>query len=420
MVNMNKDLIKQVIIENHEFINKVELIERELFIENEGNYVFVGSRRAGKTYCIFQIIKNLIRTGTPIERILYINFEDERLLELKLEDLNLIIDCFKELFNTTPIVFLDEIQIIIGWEKFGRRLADSGYRIFITGSNATMLSKEIATTLGGRFLIKEIFPFTFPEYLKANNLELENNWEFSSQRFEIRKQFDTYFYFGGFPEILKFKEKRMWLDNLYQKIFYGDLIARYKIRNDFALKLLIKKMAESLHDEVSFNRIKNIIQSTGTKIGTATVVEYTSYLEESWLVFGIKNYLAKISERETSKKYYFIDNGILSLFLQHPETILLENIVACKLKQLFGNQLYYIRSQVEVDFYIPTTKTLIQVSYNIDNFETENREIESLIKVNETIAAENLLIITLDHEKVITRNSVEIKVVPVWKWLLKS
>jgi hypothetical protein len=417
---MNKDLIKQVIIENHEFINKVELIEREFFVENEGNYVFVGSRRAGKTYCMFQIIKNIIKTGTPIERILYINFEDERLLELKLEDLNLIIDCFREMFNTIPIIFLDEIQIINGWEKFGRRLADTGYRIFITGSNATMLSKEIATTLGGRFLIKEIFPFTFTEYLRANNVELENNWEFSSQRFEIRKQFDTYFYFGGFPEILKFKEKRMWLDNLYQKIFYGDLIARYKIRNDFALKLLIKKMAESLHDEVSFNRIKNIIQSTGTKIGTATVVEYTSYLEESWLVFGIKNYLAKISERETSKKYYFIDNGILSLFLQKPETILLENIVACKLKQLYDNQLYYVRTQVEVDFYIPTTKTLIQVSYNIDNFETENREIESLLKVNETIAAENLIIITLDNEKVVTRNLVEVKVIPVWKWLLKN
>lgn len=417
---MNKDLIKQVIIENHEFINKVELLERDFFVENEGNYVFVGSRRAGKTYCMFQIIKNIIKTGTPIERILYINFEDERLLELKLEDLNLIIDCFREMFNTIPIIFLDEIQIINGWEKFGRRLADTGYRIFITGSNATMLSKEIATTLGGRFLIKEIFPFTFTEYLRANNVELENNWEFSSQRFEIRKQFDTYFYFGGFPEILKFKEKRMWLDNLYQKIFYGDLIARYKIRNDFALKLLIKKMAESLHDEVSFNRIKNIIQSTGTKIGTATVVEYTSYLEESWLVFGIKNYLAKISERETSKKYYFIDNGILSLFLQKPETILLENIVACKLKQLYDNQLYYVRTQVEVDFYIPTTKTLIQVSYNIDNFETENREIESLLKVNETIAAENLIIITLDNEKVVTRNLVEVKVIPVWKWLLKN
>ena len=417
---MNKDLIKQVIIENHEFINKVELIEREFFVENEGNYVFVGSRRAGKTYCMFQIIKNIIKTGTPIERILYINFEDERLLELKLDDLNLIIDCFREMFNTIPIIFLDEIQIINGWEKFGRRLADTGYRIFITGSNATMLSKEIATTLGGRFLIKEIFPFTFTEYLRANNVELENNWEFSSQRFEIRKQFDTYFYFGGFPEILKFKEKRMWLDNLYQKIFYGDLIARYKIRNDFALKLLIKKMAESLHDEVSFNRIKNIIQSTGTKIGTATVVEYTSYLEESWLVFGIKNYLAKISERETSKKYYFIDNGILSLFLQKPETILLENIVACKLKQLYDNQLYYIRTQVEVDFYIPMTKTLIQVSYSIDNFETENREIESLLKVNETIAAENLIIITLDNEKVVTRNLVEVKVIPVWKWLLKN
>ena len=417
---MNKDLIKQVIIENHEFINAIELIERDLFVENNGNYVFVGSRRAGKTYCMFQIMNNLIKNGTSIDCILYINFEDERLLELKLEDLNLIIDCFKELFNTTPIVFLDEIQIIPGWEKFCRRLADSGYRIFVTGSNATMLSKEIATTLGGRFLIKEIFPFTFNEYLKANNLELENNWEFSSQRFEIRKQFDSYFYFGGFPEILKFKEKRMWLDNLYQKIFYGDLIAKYKIRNDFALKLLIKKMAESLHDEVSFNRIKNIIQSTGTKIGTATVVEYTSFLEESWLVFGIKNYLAKISERETSKKYYFIDNGILSLFLQQPETFLLENIVACKLRQLFGNQLYYVRSQVEADFYIPTTKTLIQVAYSLSNFDTENREVDSLLKVNETIAAENLMIITLDTEKIISQNSVEIKVIPVWKWLLKT
>jgi predicted AAA+ superfamily ATPase len=369
---------------------------------------------------MFQIIKDLLRNGTSIESILYVNFEDERLLELKLEDLNLILECFKELFNTTPIVFLDEIQIIEGWEKFTRRLADTGHRIFVTGSNANMLSREIATTLGGRFLIKEIFPFTFAEYLNASGLKVDNNWEFSSQRFEIRKQFDEYFYFGGFPEILKFKEKRMWLDNLYQKIFYGDLIARYKIRNDFALKLLIKKMAESLHDEVSFNRIRNIIQSTGTKIGTATVIEYTSYLEESWLVFGIKNYLAKISERETSKKYYFIDNGILSLFLQNPETILLENIVACRLRQLFDNQLFYVRSKVEVDFYIPSIKTLIQVAYTIANIETENREVESLLTIGEAVGAENLMIITLDDDRIITRNSVEIKVIPVWKWLLIS
>jgi len=417
---MNKDLIKQVIVENHEFIAKVELIHRDIFIEDEGNYVFVGSRRAGKTYCMFQIMCNMIQNGISLENLLYINFEDERLLELKLEDLSLIIDCFKELFNTTPIIFLDEIQIISGWEKFCRRLADSGYRIFVTGSNANMLSKEIATTLGGRFLIKEIFPFTFKEFLKANQIALVNNWEFSSQRYEIRNQFDSYFYFGGFPEILKFKEKRIWLDNLYQKIFYGDLIARYKIRNDFALKLLIKKLAESLHDEVSYNRIKNIIQSTGTKIGTATVIEYSSYLEDSWLIFGIKNYLAKISERESSKKYYFIDNGILSLFLQKPETILLENIVACRLNQLFGNQLYYVRSQVEVDFYIPIIKTLIQVAYSIANFETEKREVDSLLKINETITAENLIILTLDDEKTITQNNNIIKVLPVWKWLLKS
>ena len=415
---MNKDLIKQIILENHQFVTNIELIDRSFTIEDSGNYVFVGSRRAGKTYSMFQIIRNMLNDNHSIENILYINFEDERLLELKLEDLNLIIDSFKELFNTQPILFLDEIQIIPGWEKFARRLADSGYRIFITGSNADMLSREIATTLGGRFIIKEIFPFTFLEYLLANNIQLEKNWEFSSQRYEIRKQFDNYFYFGGFPEILKFKEKRMWLDNLYQKIFYGDIIARYKIRNDFALKLLIKKLAESLHDEVSFNRIKNIIQSTGTKIGIATVIEYTSYLEESWLIFGIRNYLAKISERETAKKYYFIDNGIISLFLQHPETILLENIVACKLRQMFGDELFYVRSQVEVDFYIPKNQSLIQVCYNLSTIETENREIDSLLKIKEHINAKTLTIITLNEERVITRNNEEIKVVPVWKWLL--
>jgi predicted AAA+ superfamily ATPase len=349
---------------------------------------------------------------------LYINFEDERLLELKITELSLIVDAFKELFTTTPVYFLDEVQNIVGWEKFARRLADSGERVFITGSNAKMLSREIATTLGGRFLIKEIYPFNFQEYLSANKIALENNWEYGSQRFEIRKQFETYFYYGGFPEILKFAQKRQWLDNLYQKIFYGDLVARYKIRNEFALKLTVKKLAENIHDEVSFNRIKNIIQSTGTKIGTSTVLEYISLLEESWLVFGVKNYLAKISDRETKKKYYFIDNGILTLFLINPATILLENMVAVKLRQLYADQFYYVKTTNEVDFYIPSRKMLIQVCYSMGKMDTEKREMNALLKINEAIKADHLVIITLDEERAEMVNGSEINILPVWKWLL--
>ena len=417
---MDKETIKQILVENHEFISKVELVRRDVFFEDTGNYVLVGSRRAGKTYCLLQVIKDMLSKGAYLSSILYINFEDERLLELKVTELSLITEAFKEMFHSTPVYFLDEIQNIDGWEKFARRLADSGERVFITGSNAKMLSREIATTLGGRFLIKEVYPFNFQEFLVANKITVENNWEYGSQRFEIRKQFQTYFYFGGFPEILKFDQKRQWLDNLYQKIFYGDLVARYKIRNEFALKLTVKKLAENIHDEVSFNRIKNIIQSTGTKIGTSTVLEYVSYLEESWLVFGVKNYLAKISDRETKKKYYFIDNGILNLFLINPGTFLLENVVAVKLRQLYGEQFYYARTTNEVDFYVPSKKTLIQVCYSMSKMETEKREINALLKINTIIKADFLTIITLDEERTVKVNGTDINFLPVWKWLLED
>jgi len=415
---MEKDIFKQIIIENQEFISSVTLFNRELFIEEHGNYVFVGSRRAGKTYTMFQIMKQMITNGLSVESILYINFEDERLLELKPEELSLVTDAYKELFNRQPIIFLDEVQSVSGWEKFTRRLADQAYRIFVTGSNAQMLSNEIATTLGGRFLIQEIYPFSFNEYLHANGLLLLDNWEFSSQRFEVRRLFDDYFHFGGFPEILKFEEKRIWLNNLYQKIFFGDLITRYKIRNDFAMKLIVKKMAESIHDEMSFRRVKNIIQSTGIKIGTSTVIEYLAFLEETWLMFSIQNYLSKINDRESQKKFYFIDNGILSLFLLRPETILLENIVAIALYRRFKDQLFYLREQNEVDFYIPHERCLIQVAFNLTLSETQVREEKALVKNYPGVEVNRRMIITMDTEKDYEVDNCKIEVIPVWKWLI--
>ncbi|MEG1187933.1 MAG: ATP-binding protein [Bacteroidales bacterium] len=426
---MNKEVLKQIIIENQGFVASIELVKRNLQIEPLGNYIFTGSRRAGKTYCLFQIIQGLLEEGIDKSRILYINFEDERLMEMTVNDLASIIDAYSELYPDKPIFFLDEIQNIEGWEKFCRRLADMKYRVFITGSNAKMLSREMATVLGGRFLIKEIYPFSFTEYLKANQIELNPNWMYGTVRFEVRRLFDTYFVYGGFPELLNFREKRMWLDNVYQKIFYSDLIARYKIRNEFALKLLIKKLAENIHDEVSFSRIKNIIQSSGTKIGTNTVIEYCEALGETYLTFGLSNYLAKIADRESLKKYYFIDNGILSLFLFNPDTILLENIVAVHLKEQFGQDFYYLRGDTEVDFYIPSEKRLIQVAYNLNSAETEKRECNALVKAiaklqerepGEEKRNYEAIIITLDMEKEIEYENRTIRVVPVWKWLLSE
>ena len=415
---MNKELLKKIIVENQEFIRDITLLPRDLTIEENGNYVFTGARRSGKTFSMFHIIKDMLAQGISLSTILYINFEDERLLEITGNQLDSLLEAYKELFTEKPVMFLDEIQNVSGWEKFARRLADTSHKVFITGSNAKMLSREIATTLGGRYLIKEIYPLSFREYLQMNNVIPEKNWEYTEQRFEIRKLFDDYFYYGGFPEIIRFSEKRLWLANLYQKIFYGDIIARYKIRNDFALKLLIKKLAESTHDEISFNRIRHIIQSAGIKIGTATLIEYIKYLEESWLIYGIKNYFGKIGERETSGKYYFVDNGILSLFLINPETILLENIVALRLKQQYGAEVYYLKKQTEVDFYIPQKGIMVQASYKILTAETEKREIDGLLKAAQHVETKEMIVVTLDTEKQVSVNGFTINFVPVWKWLL--
>ena len=185
---MEKGVIKKIIIERQEEISVLSLIERPVFLEDNCNYVFVGLRRAGKSYLIFQHIKDLIkREIATIEDILYINFEDERIVSIKADELNLILECYQELYDKKPLIFLDEIQNIQGWERFARRLSDSKYRVYITGSNAKMLSSEIATTLGGRHIVKEIYPSSLKEYLDYKGIHLSKNWEYSSVKNDVCK-----------------------------------------------------------------------------------------------------------------------------------------------------------------------------------------------------------------------------------------
>jgi predicted AAA+ superfamily ATPase len=216
------------------------------------------------------------------------------------------------------------------------------------------------------------------------------------------------------------REKRSWLSVLYQKIFLGDLIARYKIRNEVSLKLLVKKLSESINQPSSFNRLANIVSSAGQKIQTSTVIDYMQFMEESWLIFSMENYAAKFVEKESAKKYYFRDNGILNLFLIDPETALLENRVAIELKKHFGDEVYFYNKNVEVDFYVPQHDWLIQVAYSIANDDTREREISSLLKVAKHLQSQRLTIITYNEEHTISLdNGSTIEVIPLWKWLLE-
>lgn len=417
---IDKDKIKDVIRYFQDYAVEVEVFPRPIVLEKHGNYVFVGLRRVGKTYMLFQQIQQLIQEGVPKQQILYINFEEERLAELTTSDLSLILDCYLEMFNYKPIIFLDEIQLIDKWEKFVRRLADSKYRVYISGSNAKMLSSEIATTLGGRYLIKEIYPLSFWEFAEKKGIELSKNWQYGNERIAIVKAFEEYFYYGGLPELLLFNEKRQWLNSLYQKIFFGDLIAHYEIRNSFAMKILVKKLAESVRQPISYSRMANIVSTIGVKIGKSTIIEYVEHLTETWLLFSLPNYVAKLSDREGNKKYYFADNGILNLFLFDSETALLENLVAIELKKKYSDELFFYNKNIEIDFFLPEHQTAIQVCYSLSDPDTRKREVNALIQISKQWKIIKRLIITKDEEETITEDAIQIKVIPVWKWLLNT
>ncbi|NOU45917.1 MAG: ATP-binding protein [Bacteroidales bacterium] len=415
---MDKSILKKIILENQQRIPGLKIIKRAYNIELQANYIITGQRRAGKTYFIFHLIQEMLHQGSSIETVLYINFEDERLIGLDVSGLDTILESYQELFSHRPVLFFDELQNIVGWQKFARRIADAGYKICITGSNSEMLSSEMASTLGGRFMVMEIETLSFTEFLLFQGVTTDDTIEFSPARFEVIRLFGQYFSEGGFPELSKFSDKKEYLSNLFQKVFLGDIISRYQVRNSFALRLLIKKLAESTMDEVSFNRIRNIIQSTGSKIGTATVIEYVKYLEDSFLISPVSNFNAKISSREAKKKYYFRDNGLLSLFLVDPESFQLETLVYNCLRNIYGTNVYYLRNGYEVDFYIPG-EALIQAAFKLEEPQTRKRETSALINAYNKLPVKSLIIVTYQTEEVIVENGIEIQVIPAWKWLLR-
>lgn len=419
---MDKNVIKQIILNQQDFIGRIKLQSRNVCFEENANYVLVGIRRAGKSYMLYQHIQHLVANGHSIEEMLFINFEDERISDIRKEDLYLVLEAYRELFAFQPIIFLDEIQNVEGWEHFARRLADEKYRVFITGSNAHMLSRENSSTLGGRYLTKEIRPFSFSEYLEYHNIHLLQHWELSPIRADVVRLFSDYFYYGGLSEVFDIQDKKSWLQSLYQKILYSDIVMRKGVRNERSLRLLIRKLADSVMQPTAIKRLQDILQGDGTKITRDTIGSYLDYLHESYLTFGISSFTDSISQRESIKKRYFYDNGILNLFLFLPETKLLENLVAIKLYNKYGDDLYYYNKNVEVDFCVPNDGLLIQASYRMIDEATRNREIGALQKLSKFIKPQRCIIVTYDQEEIVQSNDldVQIEVIPAYKFMLMA
>ena len=420
---ITKETFRTLIHEGQEEIRDVELYNRPFDFEENGRYVLVGVRQAGKSYMLYKRARQMMAAGYRQEDMVYINFDDERLMGMTAGELDLILQAYQSVYNRTPVLLFDEIQNVEGWEHFARRLANKKYHVYITGSNAKMLSRDIQTILGGRFLDAQIYPYTFSEYLGAKGITLEKGWQYGSHRAVVQQAFADYMKWGGFPELLLFRNKRNWLNGLYEKILLGDIIKRNKVKNEMALRLTMKRLAENVMQPISYNRVANLIRSTGTNIAVSSVSDYVRYAQEACMLFSLENYASKFVEKETVKKHYFVDNGLLSIFLFNGNTALLENLCAIHLRKRYGEDLYYYNKNVEVDFLMAEEGYAIQASYSIYGEgmqETFERETKALKQLDAFLPLKRMVIVTYDEEGSISLdNGKHIEVIPAWKWLLE-
>ena len=419
---MNHNILKQVIFEQIEIIQNGEIVERDYVFEKNVNYILVGLRRAGKSTLLYKIARELVEEGCTWSQIVYINFEDDRLLGFTKDDFNDIIETAYELTDAKEIYyFFDEIQIIDGWEHFARRMADQKKHVYITGSNAKMLSSEMEKVLGGRYLSRMIMPFSLGESLDYKKIAHDEKAMLTtSKSAKIRKGCQDYITSGGFPEAQLLSNKREYIKSVYEKVLLGDIMEREKVNNKMALRLMIKKIAETVMHEISFNTLAGNVKATGIKTSTDAMIDYTSYAENAYLLFRNRNYISKIAEKESTPRFYFYDNGILSLFLVDKPSTLLENAVAIYLKRRYGEEVYYYKSTltgIDIDFYLPEESCAIQVAYSLET--AEERDIKSLISFAEkTTGIQRLIIVTNEEERTIAKDEVTIEVLPAYKFLL--
>jgi len=433
-----KDIIKTILYEWKE--RKLpELISREIDlldytkIKPSKIIVVTGFRRVGKTYLILHLIEKLLKDRTR-EEVVYINFEDER-IPAKTEFLSLLLPMTKQIFDKeVKFLFLDEIQNIPNWSKWLRRVYDNeDIRIFVSGSSSKMSSKEIPTELRGRFFEVNLFPLSFREFLNFKNLmfDLKEIDYVEDKKAGVLKALNEYLLYGGLPEIVLSQEnKRIEIaHSYYQTVIRRDIIERHKIKNEEALKALLRLLLDSLNYSIS--KLYNTLKSLNYEIGKTTLQNYLNYIENSYLLFSVPIFSYKIKDQmQYPRKIYFIDNifiNTISTKFSKNYGRIYENVVAVTLFKKLGDSIHYWKSlqKEEVDFIVKDgfkVKQLIQVCYNLGDIATKTREVRALLKASKELKCKNLLIITEDYEDEERAawfgTKRKIKFIPLWKWLL--
>lgn len=393
--------LKEIIESQREYMSSLDLgVSREENIKINSSFatIITGIRRCGKSTFLNQLVhKN--------QKYYYLNLEDPRLEGFDLSDFNNVENIMYELYGKGGIFFFDEIQNIDKWEKFIRYLVDKKEKVILTGSNASLLSKELGTKLTGRHLQKEMFPFSYEEFLKLKKEK------------KSLQSFEEYFNKGGFPEYLK-SENQVVLNQLLSDIVFKDVIVRFNIKNNVLLNKLALFLISNVGKEFSYNSLKNMFEVKSVQ----TIIDYISFLENTYMLFTIPCFKYSYKKQQVNpKKVYSIDNGFSSIntvSFSKDKGRMLENLVFLTLRRKY-KEIFYFKEKNECDFLVKEKEKIIsafQVCYELTE-QNKEREINGLVEALEKFNLKEGFILTLNQEQEFVVNSKKIKVVAVWKWL---
>jgi uncharacterized protein len=394
----------------------------------------IGMRRSGKTWFLYQVMRHLIQKGFPAEAMLYLNFEDERLMPLTSSDLQQIPDTFyrryPQLKERQCVYFFDEIQNVQGWERFVRRLLDSeNAHICLTGSSARLLSTEIATSLRGRSLTTEIFPFSFAEFLAHEGIDNSMDRQPGSiRRALLENRLISYLSIGGFPEIQGVDDdyRVPVLQEYLDVVVLRDLVERHRISNVVALRYLIRHLMNSPAGLFSVQKFYNDLKSQGIACGKNTLHEFFDYLADTYLFFPVCIHSGSERSRMVNpRKVYAVDTGMIRACSRSTSPDwghLLENFVFMELRRRTKWIEYYrTQSGREVDFYVQDISgkiNLIQSAARMEDKKTAQREITALSEAMQECQVSEACIVTFNTEKYIDTDAGLIHILPAWKWAL--
>ena len=431
---MDKDILQQIILDFQDQKREPGTprhMQYEVFTNKA--FVCIGVRRCGKSTLLYQIIDRLLQQNRNIENILYLNFFDDRLWDLKKGGIGAVIDAYYALYPQKKdaekiYCFFDEIQEVQNWEPFiDRLLRTENCEVYLSGSSAKMLSKEISTQMRGRSLTWELFPFSFKECLDAKKIDYHKIT--TRNQLIIQKAYDDFFRRGGFPETLSASEqiRIMLLQEYYKAILHRDIIERFDTLHPKAVIDAGYRLISSISSLYSINKLTDYLKSLGHRVSKSFVGQCLDWFEDAYFLFSVKLYSASVNKQNTNlKKIYCIDQGMVHAVaptITEDRGHLLENIVFLHLRRQ-GFEVYYYRTHngKEVDFIWldrNRKKHFCQACWTMKNEKTRHREIASLLTAMEEQEAESGIIVTHDESEILEKGNNKIEILPAWKFLLK-